>query len=172
MAEFDEKGKPNTFTLTILILGLFAGGMGMFLYGSQTFIGIDQIMLSVLIVSVIALAVHLLFLMKKLNRYFIEIIIYCIAGWGSLITGLLLLVNFFFHSPEHTQTFTPSNENGFIMTKYPVEITVDDPELRYYSHMLSFKENEIVGLGPFKQASFTTAKGCLGFKILLKKELR
>lgn len=170
MEKTNEKGSVNNITIAITGIGLLLGGGCIFLFGSKTFIAIDTIVFVFLTAGLLAMGFHYLFL-KKLNRYFVEVALYCFFGIGSIITALLLAANFLFHGPETIVKY--HLPRPVIIIAAPVDITLDDSELTYFAHMRTFQKSEINGEGedPFVAATYTTAKGLFGYKVLLGKEL-
>jgi len=170
MEETNEKGSVNNFTIAITGIGLLLGGGGIFLFGSKTFIAVDTIAFVFLTAGLLAMGFHYLFL-RKLNRYLVEVVIYCFGGIGSIVTALLLAANFLFHGPETIVKYRLPRP--IIIIAAPVDITLNDSELTYFAHFRTFQKDEINGEGedPFISATYTTAKGLFGYKVLLAKEL-
>ena len=165
-----DKGGANNYTISITALGLLGGGGGIYFFGSKTFIGVDTIALVFFVSGLMAVGFHYLFL-RRLNRYFAEVALYCFPGVGSLITAMLLAVNFFFHGPETINSYRLHNPVTIMVA--PADLAINDSELTYFAHMRTFQKDEINGDGdkPFTTATYITAKGLFGYKVLLSKEL-
>jgi len=179
-----EKTEVNTYTLTIIIIGIFAGLSGIFYFGGITFIRIDTVFNMVIISGLAVFLIHAPFL-KKMNRFLIEVIVYCLAGWGLIIAALILMLNYIIHSqPEvniyQVQTAIAHPEERTL--PFPITVTlnkqgmenetVNASEYDDFGYMLKFEGEEEQKFKEKPIAAFmTTAKGVFGYRILIHKEL-
>lgn len=177
-----ERNEPHPYIYTILIIGLFAGGMGIFYFGRHTLILIDVIALIVLAGGFLAMGIHYL-LFRKWQRYFIEVVLYSFFGWGSIICATFLALNFLLHKEAVVNKYKLASGRAIDIKEYfikdnkgvymggPVNIKVDDQLFDDYPWMLSFEADEIKSAEFVTEAWFTIAEGLFGYKILLNKEL-
>lgn len=177
-----ERNEPHPYILTVLILGMFGGGFGMYYFGSRTFILIDIIVLILLIGGILALGIHYLFF-RKWQRYLIEILLYSFLGWGSILCATFLTLNFLLHKTPEVKKFELKGGKAINISEYyiydgkgmffagPVKIKVDSKIFEDYPWMLSFEADEIKSSEIVTEAWFTLTDGFFGYKILLKKEL-
>ena len=137
----------------------------------HTFFCIDLLFAYIVVFSSLSIAIHYV-VFKKDERYLGEVIMYCTAGWGCLLTALFLAANFFFHGPEKT-TIYPIEDRDGSSTPYSSSFygEIDTQEYNGYSYLLNFEDDEINPTGNRKEAKITEAKGLFGIKIILKKEL-
>jgi hypothetical protein len=180
------KNDVNTYTLTVLLLGIFAGLGMIFFVGELTLIRIDSIFNIAFLSGAGVLLLHLPFF-KRLNRYLAELIAYSFLGWGLIITGLFLSMNYLFHAPQRVDYYTvvsavahPEDHE----LPLPVSVTIVDAgynpsgagtEARVYTdfpYMLNFKgEEEIKYNDKPVIAVMTSARGLFGYRVLVHKEL-
>ena len=166
-----NKNKAHPFILLILLTGLFFGGGGIFYFMHHSIFPIDLLFACILVFSSLSIAIHYV-VFKKDERYLGEVIMYCIGGWGCLLTALFLAANFFFHSPEKTTLYSIQDREG-PSSPYSSSFygEIDAPEFKGYSYLLNFEDDEINPTGNRKEAKITEATGLFGIKIILKKEL-
>jgi hypothetical protein len=179
-----DKTEVNVFTLTILLIGIFGGLIAVFYFGAITFIRIDTIFNFAFLSGGVVFILHLPFL-KKLNRFLAEIIAYSFLGWGLIITGLFLTLNFAFHNDPETDhyqiTYSSYTNSNNDTTGYAIELVKTSPGNYYvdpvkydeFQYLLKFEgEREMKFQGKPVEAVITTAKGLFGYRVILAKELR
>lgn len=171
----EEKGyQVNMYVMSILLIGMFGGGALIYFMASYTFISIDKIVFSIILVGIVALGIHYLFL-RKLKRFFIEVVAYSLLGWGSIVTGCALSLNYFIRSNEVDIKY-PVSGNVEMIADFDViryRVKVEDKELSYFSHFLTFDTDELVQSEkqPNNYVEILKAKGIFGFDVLEKKFL-
>jgi hypothetical protein len=179
-----DKTEVNVFTLTVLLIGIFGGLIAIFYFGAITFIRVDSIFNIAFLAGAVIFIIHLPF-MKRLNRFLAEIIAYSFLGWGLIITGLFLSLNFVFHNDPETDhypitynSYTNSNNDttGYeiqLVKSAPGNYYVDPAKYDDYPYLLKFEgEREMRFQGKPSEAMITTAKGLFGYRVILAKELR
>lgn len=164
------KSEVNTFTLTILLIGIFPGFAASLIFGRQTFMLIDDAFYLFLVLGGIAFLIHLPF-RKKLSRFWAEFAAYCFAGWGTILLALFLSSNYLFHSKPATASYNihPGTVQAY---SFPLRVKVEDPKFNDYGYMMDFDQDEVPDPGHISEVRVTTAKGFWGYEVLLKKELR
>ena len=167
-----DRNEVNKYTLTIILLGVFPGFMGVVWMGMRTFITIDAIFHIIIISGAISFLAHLPFL-KRLNRYLIESVFFCLIGWGNIWAAIFLLTNYFAHGKVETKYYHFQDNKSITLTLMPrpVDVEINDSLLKDFSYMRSFDDDEIIPANTASEAWYTVADGLLGYKILLHKEL-
>jgi len=179
------KTEVNTYTLTVIIIGLFGGMSALFYLGGLTFIRIDTIFNIVIISGVVVFLIHLPFL-KKMNRYLVEVIIYCLVGWGLILAGIFLTLNYAIHSHGEVnvyqiETAVAHPEEGTLPPPVTVTLSKQGSEKAtvpagVYDDFGYFLKFEGVDELKYNEkpiaAVITTATGLFGYRIMIHKELR
>lgn len=150
-------------------------GLGtIFILGKKTFVLIDIVFISALICGSFAYVLHLIFF-KKLFDYKLELLFLSFLGYAPIVVAILLALNFFIHGKSETiyYKFIDNASISLSTSTFPIKVPILDERFKNYQHMLIFYPEDVKSkTDRVSESHFTIAKGCLGFDILLDKELK
>ncbi len=167
-----DKNKIHPYTLSILLLGIFPGGFSLFYFINRSIISLEIILGSIILLGSLSIVLHFI-IFKKGERYLGEVIFYSLGGWGIILTTFLMAINFYFHHTPIVKEYAIINREaeGTNQFSIPYYGSINNEKYRGYSYLLNFEEDEITNISNNPRARITEATGCLGFDIILNKEL-
>ncbi len=164
--------RPNVYTMTIFLLGLFLGSAALVFLGGRTLVYIDTVFHGIVLLGLGAMGIHYLFL-RHLKRHFIEVAGYCIVGWGMLLMGILLAINFFGHGARQEKIYPMPDLsiNGERFT-LPDNYYMSPEQEKYFSDQYVGIDGRKPNNTPLSY-TYIVAPGALGYDVILsKKELK
>jgi hypothetical protein len=161
-----DKNEVHPGILAVILAGVFGGGYSNVFLAMRTFISIDTLFLVFATSGVLTLAMYYI-LRRRNRRYFLEMAAFSFAGVGSLITALMLALNFFFYHDRKTDIFT---EHLKLLPPAQVVLAKDNSykDFPYLLYFESLAENEG---RPIREIDITTATGLFGYRIVLNREI-
>ncbi|MEX0968318.1 MAG: hypothetical protein WD077_13865 [Bacteroidia bacterium] len=160
--------KKHRYPVNYLIIGWFAGfGLSIY-YMTKTFVTIDAAFHLLLLIAILATAIHALLFGIRHRKELTELLFYNLVSNGLLGLGLMLLLNYHLAGNPHGEYHALTKDRHKAFSTFE-DLRLEDGAYRYFGYVLNLDDPQETGLMEAEAVELEVADGLFGFKVLKGK---